>query len=354
MGFHQHAQAVAQLEVAVGEARRRHPILEARGRVVMHHERGVERQRQRALCSQVGDHRVAPGAADLAQARVAGVQRFDLDGDVVLELGAVGGVQVDGSQRVPFPDQAQHRLHFRRVGLHVIAVEVEVLRGGAPAGLFRAALVGPVPAPEALEAVDVEHRHEQPHQPVQRAGCSLAFEHLAQGQETGVLAIDLAGVDAALDQHHRQAAALGLGRIERAGGGDHQQLHRPALGGGAEAAHGDLVRVAGLEGGGQAGHFLVATGALEARTLGFRDQRRSPGTGRGRLGVAGRGGQAGGGQQQARQGRAQEHRQGLRWHAGGAHDASPVARGGARGGSGGSGQRAGSGTLDLLLPHGSA
>ena len=40
----------------------------------MHHERGVERQRQRALCSQVGDHRVAPGAADLAQSpRGAGI-----------------------------------------------------------------------------------------------------------------------------------------------------------------------------------------------------------------------------------------------------------------------------------------
>ena len=319
----------------------------------MDHEGRIERQRQRALRGQVGDHRVAPGAADLAQTRVAGVQRFDLDGDVVLELGAVGGVQVDGSQRVPFPDQAQHRLHFRRVGLHVIAVEVVVLRGGAPAGLFRAALVGPVPAPEALEAVDVEHRHEQPYQLVQRAGRGLAFEHLAQGQETGVLAVDLAGVDAALDQHHRQAAALRLCWIERAGGGDHQQLHWPAFRRGAEAARLDLVRIARLEGGGQAGHLLVAAGALEARMLGFRDQCRSAGTGRRRLGVAGCGGQAGGGQQQAGQGRAQGHRQGLRWHAGGAHDASPAASGGARSG-GGSGPRAGSGTLDLLLPHGSA
>src|SRR3546814_3017427 len=96
--------------------------------------------------------------------------------DLLAELGAVGHVQVDVEDRVPGVDQRQHRLHFRRVGLQVVAVEVVVLRGGAPAHFLGAALVGAVPAPEALVAVDVEHRHEQQHLAVERAGRGLRSE----------------------------------------------------------------------------------------------------------------------------------------------------------------------------------
>ena len=42
--------------------------------------------------------------------------------------------------------------------------------------------------------------------PLQGAGCGLAFQCLAQGPEAGVLAVDLAGVDAGLDEHRRLAA----------------------------------------------------------------------------------------------------------------------------------------------------
>ncbi|MCW0449316.1 hypothetical protein NB706_002150 [Xanthomonas sacchari] len=277
MRFHQHAEAVAQLEIAVREARRRHPVLEAGGRVVVDHEGGVVGQRQRALPLQVGEHGVAQAQAVAAQRGVAGVQRFHLDRHVVLELRAVGDVQIHIHERVPLLDQAQHRLHLRRVGLDVVAVEVEVLRGGAPAHLFRTTLVWPVPGAEALVPVDVEHRHEQPYLLVQRAARGVAVEQLAQRQEAGVLAVDLAGVDAALDQHYRQLARLRGRRIQCTRGRHRQRLHRPAFRGGAEVEAAHRLRIVLRERSAQRDGFGVAAGARESVALGFGGQARLAG-----------------------------------------------------------------------------
>ena len=273
MRFHQHREPVAQQEVAGGEARRVDAVDEAGLRVVVFGQRGIERQRQRALGREVGHHPVAELAADRAQRIVAGVQRLDLDRDVVFELRPVGGMQVHLHQRVPGVDQPQHRLHLRRIGLGVVAIEVEVLRGGAPARLARAALVGPVPRFEALVAVDVEHRHEQPHQPLQAVGRDGAVQHLAQQQEPGVLAVGLAGVDAALDQHHRVAALARPRGIQRTGAGDGERLHRPAFGTGAEIKAAHRVRTGTGERIAQRDDFVVAPGLGEAAALGVGGQR---------------------------------------------------------------------------------
>ncbi len=277
MRFHQHAEAVAQLEIAVREARRGHAVLEAGGGIVVDHERGVVGQRQRALPLHVGEHAVAQAQAVAAQCGVAGMERFHLHRHVVFELRAVGDVQVHVQQRIPLFDQAQHRLHLRRVGLDVVAVEVEVLRGGAPAHLLRAALIGPVPGAEALVAIDVEHRHEQPHLLVQRAARGLAVEQLAQRQEAGVLAVDLAGVDAALDQHHRQLARLRGGRLQRAGGGHRQRLHRPAFGRGAEGEAAHCLRIALRERVAQCDGLRIAAGTRVTAAFGLRGQARLAG-----------------------------------------------------------------------------
>ena len=150
---------------------------------------------------QVADHRITPLLAHLAELLVAGIHGFHLDGNIVLELRSVGDVQIHGQQRIPLIHEGEHRLHFRRVGLHVIAVQVVVLRGGAPAHFHGAALVGTVPCAEAFMAIHVEHRHEHPDQFVQGPFCSLAFQYFTQCQEACILAIDFTGMDAALDQH---------------------------------------------------------------------------------------------------------------------------------------------------------
>ena len=304
MRFHQDSDAVAQLEIAVREARRRDAVGETRGRVVVLHERGIERQRQRALRCQFRDQAIAHRAPGRAQGFVAGVDRLAGDRDVVPEFRAVGDVQVHFHRRIPGVDEPQHRLHFRAVGLHVIAIEVVALRGGAEAHFLGPALVGAVPCAEILVAVDVEHGHEQQHDLAEGAFRRLAVEHLPQGEEAGVLAVDLAGVDAALHQQHRQAVRLRRVRGQCAAARDHQQLHRPAFGRGAEGFAAHRIRVAPLERLAQRGHFVVAAGALEARAFG---------DGRGIRGCGGCGsgtGEQGGGEQGA-------------GHGGGTHSVEP-------------------------------
>jgi hypothetical protein len=264
----QHRQPVTQLEVAGRKTRVGYAVGKAGCRIVGFGKRHVVRLRLRALPGDVGDDVVAQRQAGLAQLRIARVDRLDLDRGVVLELGAIGHVQVDVGQRIPRVHQRQHGLHFRRVGLDVVAIEVEVLCRGAPSHFDRAALVGAVVGREALMAVDVEDGDEDQHLLVERAFGGAAFEHLAQRKEAGILAVDLAGVDAALDQHHRQAALPGRLRRQRTGTVDHQRLHRPAFRGGAEVDAPDLLRISALERRAQLDDFVVAAGVQEARTFG--------------------------------------------------------------------------------------
>ena len=195
----------------------------------------------------------------------------------MLELRAIGCVQVDIGQRIPGVHEAQHRLHFRRVGLQVVAVQVQVLGGGAPAHFHRAALVRAVPFAKALVPVDVKHRHEQQHLLVERALARAAFEDFAQRQETRILAVDLAGVDAALDQRDGQTCLFGGRRREHAVVVCHQRLHRAAFRRDAEVDALDLLRIRLRKGGAQRDRFIVAAGGLEAGAL--RDRRQIGGSG---------------------------------------------------------------------------
>ena len=108
----------------------------------------------------------------------------------MLELRAVGDVQVDVRERVPGVHEPQHRLHLGRIRLRVVAIQVEVLRSRAPSHLLGSALVGPVPAPESFVAVDVEDRDKHQHLPVQRAFRGAVLQRFAQGEEARVLAVD--------------------------------------------------------------------------------------------------------------------------------------------------------------------
>ncbi len=192
------------------ETRRGHVVHEAGGGIVRDDERGIEGKGARALLREVVDHAVSQFPARLAQRLVARVHGLDHDRDVVLELRPVRHVQVDRGERIPRVDHPQHRLHLGRVGLHVVAVEVEVLRCRAPAHLLGPALVGTVPAAEALVAVHIEHGHEDEHGLVERALGGAALQHFAQRHEARVLAVDLARMDAALDEDHGEPAPAHL------------------------------------------------------------------------------------------------------------------------------------------------
>jgi hypothetical protein len=202
---------------------------------------------------------LARGGVELVAARG---DRRHVDADVVLELGAVGGVEVDEQRRMVGVERAEQRGHLGGLGLDVVAIDVEPRVVGAKPHLHRAALVGPVVRAEPLVAVWVDHRDEHDVDGVERSGRDLAVEQIAQEPEPGVLALDLAGVDSGLEVDRRMIAAA-----------DVEREHRPALAGPADliAAH---VVVGPREVAAQLDRFVVAAGPRVLRGLGGGDQRR--------------------------------------------------------------------------------
>ena len=75
-------------------------------------------------------------------------------------------------------------------------------------------------------------------------GSDLAVEQVAQQPEARVLAVDLAGVDAALEEDHRAVCFFARGGGERAVRRGDEREHRAALGRGAERLAAHLARVA--------------------------------------------------------------------------------------------------------------
>jgi hypothetical protein len=132
-----------------------------------------------------------------------------------------------------------------------------------------------VPAAEPLVAVHVEDRHEQEGGGVERLGGDGTLEQLAKDEEAGVLAVDLAAVDAALHQDDRTASLAGGRGVEHAVARGHEREHRPVLGRASELDAADLRRPRLLEACAKRLDLRIAASAGESGLLGHGDERRS-------------------------------------------------------------------------------
>ena len=237
--FDQHRKAIALWKIAGREARRIHGQRKPRGRVIGAGQIGIKVEGLEPNFGEPRNECIAHLSAAHSQGGITLIERLDLQGNVGLEVRAVGDMQVRAHQRIPRVDEAQHGPHFRRVRLHVVAIEVDILRRRPPAGLNRATLIGAIPAPDALVAVRIECGNEEHGNPPQQRVRRGISEQLAQRGEPGILAVAFTGVNAALD--HEQGNRLGaqIRRCARAGSGDQQATHdasfrRPAV---LERAH---------------------------------------------------------------------------------------------------------------------
>ena len=126
----------------------------------------------------------------------------DVVGEIVLVVRAVRHVIVEHEVRLPRGKQPQPRLHLRRVGFGVVAVQIQVLGGIAQARDLRAVLHGPVVGAAMLVAVDVEYRQHDKDGIVKPVALVrlVCHGHVANQHESCVLALNFAGVYAGLDQ----------------------------------------------------------------------------------------------------------------------------------------------------------
>src|SRR5690606_12740492 len=170
----------------------------------------------------------------------------------------------------PFSEQAQQGPHFARLGLRVVAIEIQVLRVRTPAHLRGPILVRAIPAAKAFMPVDIQHRDEYERRSRERAFGRTALHHLAKREKARILAVDLSRVNAPLHHNDRAVSFSRGGRVEDAVRGGDEHMHRPALRRASELRASDRRCPARLEGRAQMAYFLVAPRSLEARSLGER------------------------------------------------------------------------------------
>ena len=95
---------------------------------------------------------------------------IDRECDVVLEISAIGHVVIDEEVGQPLVKHLHEGAGFGRVGLEVVAIEIEVGSVGAPAHLFRAILIDAVVRRPALVSIGVVHRDENEDSVVEQRG----------------------------------------------------------------------------------------------------------------------------------------------------------------------------------------
>lgn len=229
-------------------------------------------------------HGQVPGPGEPLEQLVAQAERSRAQGaprdvgghderDVVPELGPVGHVKVHVDDRVPRVEEGEEGLRLGRFGLREVAVQVQVLGRRAPAAVPRTPLLGPLAGAKALVTVDVEHGDEDERGARQPLAAGAPCERLAHHLEPSVLAVDLARVDAALEDDGRPALGTRRHGVEDAVGRGDERHHGPPLGTGPEPVATRAPGVRGLEGIAEGDGLRVATG----RVVSGRFRRRAEG-----------------------------------------------------------------------------
>ena len=201
--LHQHGGDAGKVAVAGGIARAFRRVAQARARVVFVDQAGVDGGGV-ALRAQRGIDRRGEALLQPAGSGARACIRAPASegvGDVVLMIQPFADMQVDVQRGVQPVQQRHHRAGFRRLEVEIVAIEVDAARGAVPARPLRATQGRAHQRAALLVAIHIEDRHEHEIHLVQQRALA-ALRDVAQQHQAGVLAIDLAGVDAGLRQHH--------------------------------------------------------------------------------------------------------------------------------------------------------
>ncbi len=134
-----------------------------------------------------------------------------IEGHVVLEIGSVGDVIVDKKVGQPAMKHLQEGARLGRVGLLVVAVEVDVGAVAAPSGQFRPVLVDAVVGGAAFVAIDVVNGDEDEDDVIQQRGAGLGDDDVPEQRQARILAVHFSGVDGVLHQENGAAGGVNGG-----------------------------------------------------------------------------------------------------------------------------------------------
>ena len=194
------AEVARTLEVGV-------PALLRRGAPVVH----VRNHRESRILHSAVDLRLKLVAQKVAHGSAQLLGLGAQKGHDVLVVGAIAHVVVDQHQRIHPFDGADQAAGLGGVGLHEVAVEVEVLAVSAGAKLARTVLVHPVVGAALQHSANVEARNHRQHHI--RRELYPALRHVAHEHHARVDAVGLARMDSVVDQHRHFAFGGPLVRI---------------------------------------------------------------------------------------------------------------------------------------------
>jgi len=163
-----------------------------------------------------------------------GLMFVDIPGEEILIIHAVGGVAVIEEVRHPAMVHLQPMPHFRRIGFHKIAVQIEARRGGPPAHLLRAVLIDAIVGRESFVSVHVKDGDDQKNEIIEQVLMLFVDQQVTRQQHHRVLAVALAAVNGALNKDDRFAGPARFLRSEGLFRRDDQQGKRTPLGALAE------------------------------------------------------------------------------------------------------------------------
>ena len=201
MVLDEQAQAVAGSSIAFGIARVEDIDEDTTFRCIVLAERCVEEEREAHLLHAFVELLFVHIERPLAESfRHQGTAIVDGIGHHVLEIGSVGYMHIDEEFRHPSVIELEPSTHFGCIGLHEVAVQVQVLSGVAGTQFFRSVLIDAVGSAEVLVSVYIEHRDEEEAHIVQEVEVLLLYNKVAEEDHARILTIGFAGMDTRFHQ----------------------------------------------------------------------------------------------------------------------------------------------------------
>src|SRR5215213_6673436 len=118
--------------------------------------------------------------------------------DIVAIIRAVRDVAINKEVRVPVGPEPQPCARLRRIGLHIITVQIETHGGRPPAHFRRAVLIDAIVGARTLVPVRVVDRDEQYDDMIEQTRARLCNGNVAQERQPGVFTVRLTRMYASL------------------------------------------------------------------------------------------------------------------------------------------------------------
>ena len=214
MVLDEQSQAVAGSCIAFGVTRVKDIDEDTAFRCIVLAERCVEEEREAHLLHTFVELLFVHIERPLAESfRHQGTTVVDGVGHHILKIGSVGYMHIDEEFWHPSVIELEPSTHFGCIGLHKVAVQVQVLGGVTGTQFFRSVLIDAVGSAEVLVSVYIEYRDKEEAHIIQEVEVLLLYNQVAEEDHACILTIGFAGMNTRFHQNDDTALLTDLYRV---------------------------------------------------------------------------------------------------------------------------------------------